>query len=274
MADSDNYRKFSQVVRGICDDGRSGTLFVRTSDNHASMVLFDKGDITGAYFGSLKGRKAIAMLRMSDGLTYNFEEGRPPTVRHDLRSPAETLVELIGDTASAAKPAVVTLAAAKSVAQTAGISDKLGLGNVIARILARELAKYIGPAAQGVVGNAERGVLATATHDQMLSLISKLAADLLEPDEQSRFQRDVIPQIDRVFKGEGLAAVAAQFVESLGPVARSVWERVLAESGGEVRDPGEMDRLIASLVREIDNPNEAQEFVTRVRRALEALASW
>jgi hypothetical protein len=34
-----------------------------------------------------------------------------------------------------------------------------------------------------------------------------------------------------------------------------------------------MDRLIASLVREIDDPNEAQEFVTRVRRALEALAS-
>jgi hypothetical protein len=273
MADTDNYRKFSQVVRGICDDGRSGTLFVRTSDNHASMVLFDKGDITGAYFGSLKGRKAIAMLRMSDGLTYHLEEGRPPTVRQDLRSPAETLAELIGETPSAAKPAVVTQAAAKPVSPTAAVSDKLGLGNVIARILTRELAKYIGPAAQGVVGNAERGALAVASHDQMLALIKKLAADLLEPDEQPRFEREVIPQIDRVFTREGLATVSAQLFESLGPVARSVWERVLADAGGEVRDPAGMDRLIASLVQEIDDPNDAQEFVTRVRRALEALAS-
>jgi len=273
MTDTDSYRKFSQVVRGICDDARSGTLFVRTSDNHASMVLFDKGDITGAYFGSLKGKKAIAMLRMSEGLTYHFEEGRPPTVRQDLRSPAETLVELIGESPSPAKPDPATRAAAKPVPQTTGISDKLGLGNVIARILTRELAKYIGPAAQGVVGGAERGVLAVATHDQMLSLINKLSADFLEPDEQSRFEREVIPQIDRVFTREGLTAITAQLVESLGPVGRSVWERVLADSGGEVRSPAEMDRLIASLVDEIDNADEGQQFVTRVRRALESLAS-
>ena len=156
---------------------------------------------------------------------------------------------------------------------TAAVSDKLGLGNVIARILTRELAKYIGPAAQGVVGNAERGALALASHDQMLSLIKKLAADLLEPDEQPRFEREVIPQIDRVFTREGLAAVSAQLFESLGPVARSIWEGVLADAGGEVRDPAGMDRLIAALVQEIDDPNDAQEFVTRVRRALEALAS-
>ena len=214
---------------------------------------------------------------MSEGLTYHFEEGRPPTVRHDLHSPAETLVELIGETASAkshaAKPDVVARPAPKSVPQTPGISDKLGLGNVIARILTRELAKYIGPAAQGVVGDAERSALATATHDQMLSLINKLAADLLEPDEQVRFEREVIPQIDRVFTREGLVAISEQLVESLGPVARSVWERVLADASGEVRCPADMDRLIAALVREIDNPDDGQEFVTRVRRALESLAS-
>jgi hypothetical protein len=167
----------------------------------------------------------------------------------------------------------VTHAAAKPVSPTAAVSDKLGLCNVIARILTRELAKYVGPAAQGIVGNAELDALAVASHDQMLALINKLAADLLEADEQPRFEREVIPQIDRVFAREGLAIISAQLVESLGPVARSVWERVLADAGGEVRDPAGMDRLIASLVREIDDPNDVQEFVTRVRRALEALAS-
>jgi hypothetical protein len=273
MADSDNYRKFSQVVRGICDQARSGTLVVRTNDNHVSMVLFDKGDITGAYFGAFKGRKAIARLCISDGLTYHFDEGQPPTIRQDLLSPAETLAELIGEAAGATKPDTMTQTVIKSVGPNEVVLDKLGLGNIISHILARELAKYIGPAAQGVVGNAERGALAVATHDEMLNLVNKLAADLLEPDEQAKFEREVIPQIDRLFGGSGLDAIAAQLVESLGPVGRSIWQRVLADTGGEVRDPVEMDRLIASLVSEIDNPGEAQEFVRRVRRALESLAS-
>jgi hypothetical protein len=43
--------------------------------------------------------------------------------------------------------------------------------------------------------------------------------------------------------------------------------------GGEVKSPVEIERLVASLVREIDGASEAQEFVKRVRRALESLAS-
>ncbi len=277
MAYDENYRKFIQAVRGICDAGRGGTLSLRTSDNHAAMVLFDKGGITGAYFGSLKGRKAIAMLRMSDGLTYKFEEGRPPTVRQDLGSPSETLAELIGETPRAAKldikPVAATQSAENAIPRAAGMADKLGLGNLIARILARELGKYIGPAAQAVVGEAERGALAAASHDEMLKLVHKLATDLLEPDEQSRFERDVISQIDRVFSREGLDVIAKQLVEILGPVARSVWERALIDSGGTIGEPVAMDRLIATLVGEIDNASEGQEFVARVRRALESLAS-
>jgi hypothetical protein len=62
-------------------------------------------------------------------------------------------------------------------------------------------------------------------------------------------------------------------VESLGPVGRNVFDDALADLGGEVKSPVEIERLVASLVREIDGASEAQEFVKRVRRALESLAS-
>lgn len=97
MANNDEYSKFMGIVRGICDTARSGTLSVRTGDRHAAMILFDRGNITGAYYGSIKGKNAITLLRASGGLTYHFEDGRPPVVRQDLGSPAETLAALAGE---------------------------------------------------------------------------------------------------------------------------------------------------------------------------------
>jgi hypothetical protein len=272
MGDSDDFRKFSQVVRGISEGARSGTLFVRTSDHHASMVLFDQGNIVGAYYGSIKGRKAIALLRVSDGLTCHFEAGRPPVVRQDLRSPAETFAELIAGTDNAS-PDTFPEAVTKSTPRIEGASDKLGLDTIIARILARELAKYIGPAAQGVMEKARRGALAISTTDELLQSIGRLSADVLEPEEQSDFERIAIRQTNKLFTGEALDAISAQLVESLGPVGRNICDRAIVDLGSEVTDAGGMERLVACLVLQIDNANEAHAFVTRVRHTLDSLAS-
>lgn len=273
MATNDNMSRFADVVRGLCTDGRSGTLYVRTGDNHAAMLLLEAGHIIGAYFGGLKGRKAIAQLRMSDGLTTRFQEGRAPPVRHDLLSTTETLAELIGEPGDTPAPNLITEPATKAQPPTDGQSVHLGLGNIIVRILVREYAKYIGPAAHGVVGDAQRNSLNVVSHQEMAATIDRLSAELLEPDEQKAFARDVVPEIDRLFTKAGIDTIAEQLVESLGPVARSVLDRALVNFGGTIKDPAEMERLVATLVQEIDDPHEAQHFVARLRRALETLAS-
>ena len=269
MTDGDNYRNFSQAVRGLCNDARSGTLFVRTVDRHASMVLFDQGKITGVYFGSVKGRKAIAMLRTSGDLTYHFEDGRTPIVRQDLGSPAETLEELTGSS-DPGQPA----AAKQTRADTAppAAAGQLGIDNVIARILAKQLGKYIGPAAQRVIGPAQRSALAVSTEEELRHAIRQLSADLLEADEQAPFEREAIAQVEALLKGQAVHVIAAQFVESLGPIGRGVFQSVTADLGGELKSPKAIERLVAALVATIDDGSDAADFVRRVRRALEALA--
>ncbi len=273
MARNDNTLRFADEVRGICTDGRSGTLYVRTGNNHAALILFEAVHIIGAYFGGLRGQKAIAQLRMSDGLTSRFQEGRAPPVRHNLRSTAETLAELLGESDDGPARNFATEPVTKARPPADGQSVHLGFGNVIVRILIREFAKYIGPAAHGVVGDTERNSLSVASYLEMTAVIGRLSAELLEPDEQEEFARHVTPEIDRLFTKAGIDTIAEQLVESLGPVARSVLDRALVNFGGTVKDPAEVERLVATLVREIDDPHEAQQFVARLRRALETLAS-
>jgi len=272
MADGDNYLRFSQTVRALCNDARSGTLFVRTADRHASMVLFDQGRITGVYYGAAKGRQAIAMLRGSDDLTYHFEDGRPPAVRQDLASPAQTLEELAGDSAGG-PPAGRTTPSGDTSTQRGEAGAQLGLDVLIGRLLAKQLAKYIGPAAQRVVGQSQRDTLAVASGEALRQTIRQLSVDLLEPGEQAPFERDAIGQIEAVLKGQVLDLMAREFVESLGPIGKGVFQAVISELGNAPKSPLEIERLAALLAAKMDDGHDRVDFARRVRRSLESLAS-
>jgi hypothetical protein len=272
MRNADDYHQFGETVRDTCNRARSGTLVIRTGDNHVSMMLFDKGHIVGAYYGALRGRKALAKLRTADVLTYHFDEGNPHPVSQDLPSTAQTLGELSSGRIETALPLSAAPAAAPT-ARTETTSMAIGVGHVISEILTHAFAKFIGPAAHGVIGEAERTALDTATRSEMNEIIANLSAEYLEPAEQQKVAYDVNSRINRLFDKEGLDMIAAQVIESLGPLGRSVWQRVLGDFVGPIQDPWGIGQLVASLVEAIDDPVEAQEFIARVRRGLESLAA-
>jgi hypothetical protein len=107
LAKGITYQELTQLIGQLSQKKRTGTLFLRTEDNHSAMIFFSAGAVIGLTCGVSRGRAAIAALKEIPSFSFRFEEGRPPPLRQDLHSPEETLREfgIAADKAKAPAPA-------------------------------------------------------------------------------------------------------------------------------------------------------------------------
>lgn len=175
-----SYRELIGELRRLCAEGRTGTLFITTSDNHPVRFVVRTGAITAVMFRQQTGGAALASIKRIAGgrLNYStelFDYGPP----QELPSTPELLTVLDGMAADADErggPGGAVVAASLNRSRA---------------IIEAELTEYLGPMAQVIysehVARAVRGGGSTSVND----VIESLARELGDPGKATRFKERV-----------------------------------------------------------------------------------
>jgi hypothetical protein len=168
------YPELIAEVRRVCAQGRSGCVFITTSENHAVRFELWRGKIIGLSFRQLTGAKAIdAIRRITAGrLRYSEEVINHPPQEGLLPTP-----ELLG------------ALGAPGLAPTPvdGVSPAAGREELARRavVIQSELAEFLGPMAQFIC--KEHMALAANVTD----LVESLARELRDAAKVASFKERV-----------------------------------------------------------------------------------
>ena len=91
------YNSFQDIVdrlQRLCDDHRTGVLFVITEKKRLARIAFDRGEIVSVFFQGKHGTEALAHLIEIHAGKLHFEEGMTSHHATSLPATAEILLFL------------------------------------------------------------------------------------------------------------------------------------------------------------------------------------
>ncbi len=255
----------AEVARHV-REGSTGTLFVRSSDNHWGCFVFDNGSIVSLMCRGVRGVRSIRHLRDIGECTFRFD---PEAILGedigDLPDTREILQQLSGfddDTPQRA----ISLSAAQ-LKQTVCDAAVLILGPVGEILCEEEFARA------GIISGM----------DDLDRLVRRVAREIDDPVQAREFRDSVLGAASSTAGSttggrKGLARGSAEYnrireaieleaSEFLGPVGPMLCEDFFRRysAGNNVVD---VAAVIDSLADEIDDKRLAERFRTRIAERL------
>ena len=180
-----DYGELLETISGLCDDGRTGSLFIISEINCFARLVIAAGNIIYLEYRLKKGAEAISpFLEIKHG-TLDFKDGK--VISHKaspLPSTPDLLAQLGGRTAGVASTQPAPAAADKT------------FGPEAFKIIEDELVDVLGPMAALVwEEHLERAGGAAADID-LKRLISSLATEIDDPEKAAQFRAHVQSMLD------------------------------------------------------------------------------
>ncbi|OLC15300.1 MAG: hypothetical protein AUH29_08180 [Candidatus Rokubacteria bacterium 13_1_40CM_69_27] len=174
------YRDLIGEVRRLCAEGRTGTVFITTSDNHSVRFVLRSGAITAMVFGLQTGLAAMTSIKRITAGRLSYSEELPQRAPQEELPPTPELLTLLGggmapDAADDGGPSAGTVATSLNRSRA---------------ILETELVEYLGPMAR-VVCNEHLTRAARGGSTSVNDVIEGLASELGDPEKAARFKERV-----------------------------------------------------------------------------------
>jgi len=173
------YRELIGEVRRLSAEGRTGTVFITTSDNHSVRFVLRGGTISAVGFGLQTGLAAVTSIARITGGRLSFSDG---LLQHESQAelpPTAELLTLLGGAAGDTGDG--------GAAATGPMPTSL---NRSSAILEAELVEYLGPMAR-VVCNEHLTRAARSGATSLNDVIESLARELGDRDKAARFTERV-----------------------------------------------------------------------------------
>lgn len=173
------YRDLIGEVRRLSAEGRTGTVFITTSDNHSVRFVLRGGTISAVGFGLQTGLAAVTSITRITGGRLSFSD---ELLQHESQAELPPTAEL--------------LTLLSGAAADAGDGGGAGTGpmatslNRSSAILEAELVEYLGPMAR-VVCNEHLTRAARSGSTSLNDVIESLARELGDRDKAARFTERV-----------------------------------------------------------------------------------
>lgn len=180
MAKHCDYRQLMEHLSKLISDKRSGTLYIKSDDDHAGMISLRDGHIISMFCQSQHGQPAIEQIRKMSGATCRFDPNAPGIDSGECPSTPEILRVL----APGGPESLEIPAAGEASASPAAVPK--ALEDLLAQ-LRMGLQNRIGPIATMVMDQAlaESGRIEQA--NQVKALIDRLTREIDDKREASSF---------------------------------------------------------------------------------------
>lgn len=193
-----DYAGLMKELQRLCDEGRTGTMFITTTHNHPIRFILQDGEITSSVYRMKRGFDALEKIKSMEGGTYRFadnvftsmeELNLPPT--SEILSSLQQRAAPPQSAASAAVPEQAPAAESRSPARSAAAP---GMTEAI-KVIEYELAKFLGPVAamycedyledEGPVSNA----------DDLRNMVHAMAEEIGDSSKETVFKEKALGKL-------------------------------------------------------------------------------
>ena len=168
-------RSLVAELRQLCQERRTGFLFITTDKNRLAQINLDKGEIVFVSFQGKQGENVLPLMRQIHAGQAQFHEKAVSAFRGSL-PPTEAILSYLGGTDDGAESVG---------SETSAKPSNGGLPQETKVMLERVLTEFIGPMAAIVC--AEH----LETAQDLESAMEILASKIPNPEHASRFKDEV-----------------------------------------------------------------------------------
>jgi len=200
MTDLIGTKELATLIQEMADSRRNGTVFIRTHDGHASMLVFDAGKLIGINYGGHRGANAIPLIMEFSEGTCSVSDTPVGQPQPGLPTAQELASLLLGSTTSQVPPAVTQvkptspadapIPAHPKPAPVAAAKPSAAGGFPVTRAFSRigtAMIDYLGPIGPTLCRKKAGALGETATYDTAWGAVQELAADIFDQGERARF---------------------------------------------------------------------------------------
>ncbi len=192
------YRQIVSELATLCGAGRTGTLFMATTDNQSARIGLTQGEITSLVFRNQRGLEALDHLRKIVAARINFTDAvMDRGVRGDLPATPDLLGMLGADEPSAVAPTrPAPLAAPPTVPAPppSPSAEDAQLARVQA-VIATELTEYLGPLAVVICREHIARAAATGPPHDVPQIVEAVAREIGDRPKEERFRLQVLARL-------------------------------------------------------------------------------
>ncbi len=188
MSQDKTYAPFQDLIaqlHQVCQERRTGTLFIATDDNRLARISVEQGQIVFLAFQTKRGAEALPLMRQINAGRSRFEDGMITAVSKIPLPSTDEMLAYLNGAAAPAEPVPV-----KPPPQT-GMPSPLAepISADAVAVLEAELAEHIGPLA-GIICAEHR-----PKHYALGALAAALAEEIPDPDRAAQFLERVRLQL-------------------------------------------------------------------------------
>lgn len=176
-----SFQAFVDLLRQLCEEKRSGTLFAATDANRMARIDLSAGQINAINFMHKKGSAALSLLPLIQVGRARFSDGvhsDPPGPASDLPATEDILSHLLK-------------AQAPPTSERRAQSPSFTLDSQMREVLETLMADYIGPVASVICEEHFESA------DSMQALLSALASEIGDSEQATRFMADARARLQK-----------------------------------------------------------------------------
>lgn len=183
--ENSTYPEIYQRLVRLCEERRSGTLFLTTPDNHAARITLAQGEIIACNYRVKRGVDALERIRSIEVARYQFAEG-DITTQPDPSLPQNVeLLEIL-------RPLAMEQIDAEAGAEGASVEESAAVEAVpspsgVSRLVFEELRKVVGPVAVELFRVEIQNRGEPETGEELRALVKALAGRIGDADQAKEF---------------------------------------------------------------------------------------
>ena len=180
------YDKLMAELAGLCASKRSGTMFIKTWDNHSARFVLDRGKIVSCNYSLKRGYDALPLLKSIKAGTYYFADDVFSAIAEVPLPSTDEFLKQLSDEAFVHAPEATVRTLPKGGAALNGVLNTIK----------EELTRIMGPIADMIFEDYIEDHGTPENRDGIRKLIDAMSAEIGEPAKERLF-------IDRVSKRIG-----------------------------------------------------------------------
>lgn len=182
------YDELMDELQSLCDDRRTGTMFIVTDGGHAARISMQNGTITGLAYRIHKGTDALSALLKINGGKYHFADGIFSTMQEAGFPETTELMRIIRSKSS------------NTVAESFSVEGKTGSGvqqvnSQAISVITSELTEFLGPFANMSIDDYLDEHPQIKSYQEILAMVNQLATEIDSPSDASQFKKNVMAKL-------------------------------------------------------------------------------
>ncbi len=184
-----SYQQLMQELRKLCEEKRTGTMFITTDDNHSARFALQEGRIVACAYTLKKGFDALPLIQQIKSGTFAFADGVFSGMDEIPLPETEVMFEVLGGSADGGNRGVPSGApqagsGASSIDMSAAIKD-----------IELELAVHVGPIADIICAEHLEDAGELSDVADVVKLIEVIASEIDNSEKEDQFKGRVIAKL-------------------------------------------------------------------------------